>query len=65
MTGHENLTNDVSCTEYADGTKVYVNYGYSEYAADGVTVPAREIVEDEGVLDVVKVDVFTHPYNSS
>ena len=44
MTGHENLTNDVSCTEYADGTKVYVNYGYSEYAADGVTVPARDYV---------------------
>ena len=42
MTGHENLTADVSCTEYADGTKVYVNYGYSEYSAGGVKVPARD-----------------------
>ncbi len=44
MTGHDNLTSDVSCTEYADGTKVYVNYGYSDYTADGVKVPARDYV---------------------
>ena len=44
MTGHDNLTSDVSCTEYADGTKVYVNYGYAEYSADGITVPARDYV---------------------
>jgi hypothetical protein len=44
MTGHENITSDVSCTEYADGTKVYVNYGYSDYTADGVKVPARDYV---------------------
>ena len=44
MTGHENLTGDVSCTEYADGTKVYVNYGYAEYTVNGVTVPARDYV---------------------
>ena len=45
MTGHDNLSADVSCTEYADGTKVYVNYGYSEFKTDdGVTVPARDYV---------------------
>ncbi len=44
MTGHDNLTSDVSCTEYADGTKVYVNYGYSNYTEGGVTVPARDYV---------------------
>ncbi len=44
MTGHDNLTADVSVTEYADGTKVYVNYGYAEYSEGGVTVPARDYV---------------------
>lgn len=44
MTGHENLTADVSCTEYADGTKVYVNYGYSDYTEGAVKVPARDYV---------------------
>ena len=42
MTGHEKLTETVSCTEYDDGTKVYVNYGYEDYSTDGVTVPARD-----------------------
>ena len=44
MTGHENLTTDVSCTEYADGTKVYVNYGYTDYTAGSVKVPARDYI---------------------
>ena len=44
MTGYENLTDDVSVTEYADGTKVYVNTGYNDYEADGTTVPARDYV---------------------
>ncbi len=43
MTGHENLTPDLSMTEYADGTKVYVNYGYADAKTpDGITVPARD-----------------------
>lgn len=42
MTGHELLTSDVSCTTYADGTKVFVNYGYDDCEIDGVTVPARD-----------------------
>jgi hypothetical protein len=42
MTGHENLNQFVSVTVYEDGTRVYVNYGYSDYTGNGVTVPARD-----------------------
>jgi len=42
MTGHDNLNDYVSVTEYADGTRVYVNYGYCDYSGDGITVPARD-----------------------
>lgn len=42
MTGHKNLTETLSLTEYADGTKVYVNYDFADTDADGVTVPARD-----------------------
>ena len=44
ISGHEVLSPYVSCTSYADGTKVYVNYSYSdEYtAADGTVVPVRD-----------------------
>ena len=43
MVDHENITEDLSRTEYADGTNVYVNYGYSDaQTPDGQTVPARD-----------------------
>lgn len=43
MTGHEQITDTLSCTKYADGTKVYVNYGYADATApDGTTVPSRD-----------------------
>ena len=42
MTGHEWVTAKVACTTYADGTKVYVNYGYEDAKVSGVTVPARD-----------------------
>jgi hypothetical protein len=42
MNGHDNINDYVSVTEYADGTRVYVNYGYTDYAGDGITVPARD-----------------------
>lgn len=42
MTGHKNFSDTLSCTEYADGTKVYVNYDYVEAEVDGVKVPARD-----------------------
>ena len=44
MTGHVNLNENVSCTEYKDGTKVYVNFGYTDYSENGVNVPARDYV---------------------
>lgn len=42
MVNHKNISDTVSMTEYADGTKVYVNYGYYDYQADGVNVPGRD-----------------------
>jgi len=43
MTDHEFLSGDVTCTTYEDGTKVYVNYSYSEFTtADGIVVPAKD-----------------------
>ena len=42
MTGHDNLSETLSVTSYADGTRVYVNFGYDDAEADGVKVPARD-----------------------
>ena len=43
MTDHQWLADKVSCTVYEDGTKVYVNYGYQDYTAQGGDiVPARD-----------------------
>ncbi len=43
MVDHDQLEGEVSCTMYADGTKVYVNYSYADYTTeDGVKVPARD-----------------------
>ncbi len=41
MVGHERIGN-VTVTEYENGTKVYVNFGYTDQTVDGVTVPARD-----------------------
>lgn len=43
ITGHERLTESLTCTTYEDGTKVYVNYGYSDVTAkDGTKIAARD-----------------------
>ncbi len=43
MVDHVNYTQELSCSTYEDGTKVYVNYGYTEgVTPEGVTVPARD-----------------------
>ena len=42
ITDHKMITEDVTVTTYQDGTKTYVNYGYSDYDVDGITVPARD-----------------------
>ena len=40
---HKNITNTLSCTEYEDGTRVYVNYDFADASTeDGVNVPARD-----------------------
>ena len=45
MTGHEKLDDKLSCTVYEDGTKVYVNYDFTDAVTpDGVEVPARDYV---------------------
>ncbi len=43
ITDHERITDSLSCTTYEDGTKVYVNYGYSDAVTeDGTVVRARD-----------------------
>ena len=42
MINHEMLQEDVSCTTYEDGTKVYVNYAHSDVLTRDGTVPARD-----------------------
>lgn len=45
ITGHQVLDKNIALTEYADGTKVYVNYRYDDYTTgDGVKLPARDYV---------------------
>lgn len=39
---HYYVTDDVTCTVYADGTKVYVNYGIEDAVAEGVKVAAED-----------------------
>lgn len=45
---HENPAHNVTLTGYEDGTLVYVNYGSSNYEADGLTVPARSYLVTGG-----------------
>lgn len=43
MVGHSQIAENLKCTVYADGTKVYVNYAYEDATTpDGVTVSARD-----------------------
>jgi hypothetical protein len=48
ITGHDQLADEVSVTEYEDGTKVYVNYGDTDYEENGVSVPARDYKVERG-----------------
>ncbi len=48
MVGHERIGN-VTVTEYENGMKVYVNFGYADAAVDGVTVPARDYLTTKEV----------------
>lgn len=48
IAGHERINENVAVTEYEDGTKVYVNYGRTDYAENGVTVAARDYKVERG-----------------
>ena len=48
ITGHRYLADGVTETTYEDGTKVYVNYNYTDYSADGVSVLARNYAVKKG-----------------
>ena len=48
MTDHRKLADGVSVTEYADGTRVYVNYNEYDYSEGGVHVPARDYLVKRG-----------------
>lgn len=39
---HQVFTEDVRCTTYEDGTKVYVNYGNKDYTTEDGLVPAND-----------------------
>jgi len=39
---HEYVAESCTCTTYEDGTKVFVNYDYSDLVLDGVTIPAKD-----------------------
>ena len=45
---HEQLSDKVSVTTYADGTKVYVNYSYEDHTEGSVLVPARDYKVERG-----------------
>ena len=42
MDGHDELAPGVYRTSYSNGTKVYVNYTETPFAADDVTIPALD-----------------------
>lgn len=45
---HKIITDDLKRLKYANGIVVYINYGDTEAAADGVTVPAKDYVVVRG-----------------
>ena len=46
--GHEFITGEVHVTTYEDGTRVFVNYGESEYKEGSVQIPARDYLVERG-----------------
>jgi hypothetical protein len=47
MIGHERISADVSVTTYENGDRVIVNYGKTDAAVEGVTVPAQSFTIKE------------------
>lgn len=48
ITDHRYLADGVTETTYEDGTKVYVNYNYTDYSEGGVSVSARDYAVKKG-----------------
>lgn len=48
ITGHRYVADGVTETAYEDGTRVYVNYNYTDYSEGGVTVAARGYAVKKG-----------------
>lgn len=42
MVSHDILSDDLVCVRYANGIRIYINYGDAEASADGVRVPAKD-----------------------
>lgn len=42
MVDHDNITAELSCTTYEDGTKVYVNYGFEDATSEDGIIPAKD-----------------------
>lgn len=42
MVSHDNITTELSCTTYEDGTKVYVNYGFEDATSEDGVIPAKD-----------------------
>ena len=45
IVGHERPAEQVTCTLFEGGIRVYVNYGDEAVTVDGVTVPAMSFAE--------------------
>jgi hypothetical protein len=48
ITGHQKLSAEAAVTEYEDGTRVYVNYGHTDFTGGGKTIPARDYLVERG-----------------
>ena len=48
ITGHERADRNVRVTTYEDGTKVWVNYGGTDYSRNGTAIPARDYLVERG-----------------
>lgn len=51
ITDHAYITDQVTVTEYEDGTCVYVNYGATDYTAGGKTVKSMDYLVTGGRID--------------
>lgn len=48
ITGHRKLSPETTMTEYEDGTRVYVNYGHSDFKNGEMNIPARNYLVERG-----------------